>query len=66
MAVAVPVTVGIWVVGSDPTPPVGQLLLIGAAGLLTTLILGTAAKEAIKRYADRRLRLLGPLSHEPS
>lgn len=60
MAVAVPIAIAIWLVGSEPTPPAALALGVAVGGGLLVIVLGAAAREALARYNDRRLRLVGP------
>lgn len=61
MSIAVPVAIATWLVGSDPWPERGRVFAVFFVGALLSLTLGSAAREAIKRYTDRRIRLLGTM-----
>lgn len=65
MAVAVPIAVCIWLGWSDPFPAVGRVAIVVAFATVGIVILTEAAREAIARYCDRRLRLLGALPATP-
>lgn len=60
MAVAVPVALIVWLLTAVHRPSVTTLALVMGLGAIAMYVLAAAGCNAIRRYDDRRHRLLGP------
>lgn len=58
MAVAIPIAVLVWGLGSNPSWP--RFASVGLMAGAVTVVLGASARDALARYRTKRLRLVGP------
>lgn len=60
MAVAIPIAIATWLIGTATTPTLSTVTSVSVSGFILVYILKSAACEALTRYERRRLNLLGP------